>query len=243
MKKIGIIGSTGRMGRFLQTIINNEQGYVLGACFHTKSDYSLKEVFIENDFIIDFSTAALITEILEAVKQIPKPLLICTTGWNKKEHEESIQYVSQQTPLFIDSNTSFGANAQRFLTAKLAEIINDSYDIDILEKHHRKKKDTPSGTAITLAEEIKNAKNNYTVQHLQNGARPNNIICMNAQRIGNAAGEHEVLFQSAEESISIKHTVFNAEIFAKGALQALKWLDTNKKTNGLYNMYNTIFNL
>lgn len=242
-KKIGVIGITGRTGSLVAREILSTPNYFLGPCFsRTQNPYiSLENLFKENDYIIDFSSADLINNILEQALLNPKPLIICTTGWEQDIFKTQIDLLSEKAPVVIAPNTSIGATIQRYLSKKLAGVLDTQYDIDILEKHHNKKMDAPSGTAKSLASEIKLAKLNeldlkYEIHKEFAGSRPKNSINILSQRSGNLPGEHEVFFTSEEEAISIKHTAFNREVFAKGALKIVDWLEKKAKKTGIYTM-------
>lgn len=243
MKKIGVIGSTGRMGRLLQEKISDHKDFVNGIGFSNSlsGSSSLEKVFAENDYVIDFSQPELLKSILEVAIKIPKPLVICTTGWNKELYQEILVQVSQKMPLVIASNTSVGAYLQRYLVSEAARILGSEYDIDIFEKHHRHKVDLPSGTAHSLIQDVQEVKFlnqgvKYDASMLKEGLRPDNLIAINVQRSGNIPGEHDVTFTSDDEMISIRHVALNRAIFAKGALRIVEWLDKNLSKPGLYMM-------
>lgn len=246
IKYVGIIGISGRMGTLLASLIQDHDkigySYELGTSFGRAQPPALSEVFKNNDCVVDFSSAELTKELLEIAQKFPKPLVICTTGWDRNELDARLQAVAKMAPLVIASNTSIGANVQRYLATQVAKILDQEYDIDILEKHHKGKIDSPSGTAVTLLQSIQEAKQqqyglNYQIYNpISDGKRPNNSIGINAQRSGNVAGEHEVSFTSSEELISIKHVVFNRMLFAKGAMKIIDWLNKMSPANGIYNM-------
>ena len=246
-KSIGIIGSSGRMGQLISQAIQQEGLYDLGIGFHQNSDNDIHKVFSNNDFIIDFSSHKLIPDIINAATKNPKPMAICTTGWDFEQYRSDIEKIALTSPVIIASNTSLGANLQRYLSAILAKALDDNYDIDIIEKHHRNKIDIPSGTATSLLQEIQQAKksefsSDYKSFHLTHGPRPKNFIGMHVERAGNIFGEHEITFINESESISIKHTAFNRELFANGVLKIIKWLDQPIRKPGIYSM-NDVLNL
>ncbi len=246
-KNIGIIGVTGRMGSLLADLIKSHSYYSLGPCFSKslKPYIELDSLFKDNDYIIDFSSASLTQIILKLAVLNPKPLIICTTGWSTKELDEPLKILAEMVPVVITSNTSIGASIQRYLARQLAKILDAEYDIDVLEKHHRNKVDRPSGTAKSLIDDIKKEKQlNYSSIYKSDeyieGKRPENFIGTAIQRSGNLPGEHEVIFTSLEESLSIKHIIFNRDTFAKGALKIIDWIESTDPAPGIYDMLDVL---
>lgn len=237
--KIGIIGITGRVGKLLCEEIDQNSNFIRGKAFSREGN-SLEEVFADNDCVIDFSSPDLLKDILIAAINNPKPLIICTTGWDYNNYQKEIKEISAKVPLLIAPNTSLGACVQLFITKQLAKILGTDFDIDIIEKHHRNKIDIPSGTSRQLANSIIEVKgHDYTVGEIKHGPRPDNFIGSVALRSGSVFGEHEVIFTGDCEMVSIKHQAFNRSLFAKGALEAAKWCFF-KKTPGLYNMLDVV---
>ena len=163
--------------------------------------------------------------------------------------------------MVVAPNTSLGASLQLYLARQLAMILDEDYDIDIIERHHRNKADKPSGTAMQLANSIIDDKqevcglifklechnaNAFTAMdeavdtRTTNGLRPKNFISINAIRSGNLPGEHEVCFTSSDEMISIKHTAFDRKLFTKGVIKIVKWLDTRRPGPGIYTMMDVL---
>ena len=246
-RKIGIIGSTGRMGLLLQEKIAKHPHFVNGPGFSRSqlANTSLMRVFSENDYLIDFSNPELMQSILETALVIPKPLVICTTGWNPESYQELLNQVIRKMPVVLASNTSIGAYLQKQLVQEISKILGSDYDIDILEKHHRYKVDIPSGTARSLIQEIQNVKNThqsvvYEASMLEKGPRKDNVIGISIQRSGNIPGDHEVTFTSDDEMISIRHVAFSRNLFAQGALRIVEWLDHARPQPGLYTMQDVL---
>lgn len=242
-RKVGIIGMTGRMGHALMDIISKRQDFIAGVGFSRSQTphISLEDIFAQNDYIFDFSTPELVEEILKAAVIEPKPLVLCTTGWSEQEMHHLIEQVAKKVPIVIASNTSVGAYLQRYVIRQLARALGDEYDIDIIEKHHRNKIDSPSGTALSLFNDIKMVKmqlnkSSYQTHKLEKGPRPDHSIGMAVTRSGNLPGDHEVSFVSADEMISVKHVAFDRTLFAKGAIRIIEWLDKTKPKPGLYTM-------
>ncbi len=273
-KKIGIIGVTGRVGSILQNIIINEKKYHLGISFSRnkqetnivgseKTDNTvgqvltnqLDRVFLQNDYVIDFSSGQMIKEVLTNIILNPKPTVICTTGWNREKYLDLLNLAATKTSIIIAPNTSLGACLQLYFSKKLGRQMckaltkyddTRSYDIDIIDKHHRYKVDKPSGTALQLSSGITEAiASNELYQEKVNNdsvkSKNNNIenkINIHSIRSGNIFGEHQVIFTNSEEQIQIQHTVFDRKLFAKGAITAIEWLNSYKPKPGIYTMTN-----
>ncbi len=244
--KIGVIGISGRMGQVLSQEISKKADLALGVSYSKESadTVSLIDLFIDNDVIVDFSNAALVESVIDAALTNPKPLIICTTGWDRDALDAKITALSQKVPVVLATNTSIGAAIQRYIVKVVAKALGDDFDIDLHEKHHRFKVDSPSGTAMTLVEDIKDAKkaafdsdfSAYTVAH---GAREEGLIGVSVSRSGSIVGEHEVSFTSLEEQITIKHTAFDRALFAKGALKAAQW-SMHVEKPGLYTIFDVL---
>lgn len=168
------------------------------------------------DIIIDFSNPANIDFLLEYAVNNNIPLMICTTGYNSDE-KAKIEAAGKYIPVLLSSNTSVGINILRKILKSVSKELS-SFDTDIIEKHHNKKIDAYSGTALTLAEDIKN----------QTGRQ----VEIQSVRAGTIPGEHTVIFAGNDEVLEIKHTAYSKKIFAKGALDiALKFY---KMPSGFY---------
>lgn len=244
--KVGIVGISGRMGQVLSQEISKKAGFALGISYSKEvaGTISLTDLFIDNDIVVDFSNAALVESVLDAALLNPKPLIICTTGWDREVLDSKIVELSQKVPVILATNTSIGAAIQRYIVKVVAKALGEDFDVDLHEKHHRFKVDSPSGTAMTLLEDIQMAKKaafdkdftTYTVGH---GAREENLIGVSVSRSGSIVGEHEVSFTSLEEQITIKHTAFDRALFAKGALKAVEWSIQVVKP-GLYTIFDVL---
>jgi 4-hydroxy-tetrahydrodipicolinate reductase len=241
-KSIAIIGINGRMGSLLKQEIINDNHFAVGASFDPRLDdiKKLEQVFNQNDYIVDFSHNELTLTLLKIAQNYTKPIIICTTGFNKEECELYLKASASKFPVVLAPNTSMGAHIQLMLSEILAKLCDDEFDIDIFEKHHRNKADFPSGTAKAIASSILQNKPGYNLNSNAPNKREAGIINIAGQRSGNIFGEHEVSFTSNYESISIKHTAFNRNIFAKGALRIVKWLDKNQPKSDIYFMKDII---
>jgi 4-hydroxy-tetrahydrodipicolinate reductase len=216
---IGIIGQTGKMGTLLSEAIPDR----LGIGFNRQSQHTLVEVFIQNQIIVDVSSADLTSQVVENAILYAKPTIICTTGWDRN----IVESLTPTAPLIIAPNTSVGIFLMNQIVKMLSQYLGDEYDIDIREIHHRNKKDIPSGTANQLLHTIQTIKP-YTTYPLFVGPRPNNYIGIQSSRSGALFGEHEVIFTSADDSIAIKHIALNRKLFINGILKLIKWLENNQ---------------
>lgn len=240
-KSIGIIGITGRVGSILAEVIQDDRRYHLGTSISKSTAHSvnIENVFIDNDYIIDFSSYNYTAEILDAALCYPKPLVICTTNWDQSLLSQKIELLGNKTSVVIAPNTSIGSCLQRYIIRKLSEYLDSEYDIDIVERHHRYKVDSPSGTAKSFVSDIQNIKKTvYDLDYIIKdgvGPREDHAIYIASERSGNLSGEHDVRFINSNEEISIKHRSFTRTIYAQGALKAVEWVAKNKE-NGVFNM-------
>lgn len=189
------------------------------------------------DVLIDFSNPSLLDSLLEFGIRTRTPLVLCTTGYNKQQID-SIRQASQQISIFFSGNMSLGINLLIALSQKAAKILGNDFDIEIIEKHHNKKIDAPSGTALMIADGISNALDEnmeYVFdRHSRRKAREKNEIGIHSIRGGTIVGEHEIIFAGPQETVTLSHSAQSKEIFAAGALHAAAFL--RNKVSGLYNM-------
>ena len=242
-ERVGVIGVTGRMGVLLADLVSSDPQYRPGVHFarsRTPAE-GLDAVFGGSDYVVDFSHPALTGDVLQAALRNPKPLVICTTGWSWRLFGEPIERLAGVVSIVIAPNTSVGACLQRHVVSQLANLLDERYDIDIADKHHRNKVDSPSGTAMSLLRDIQRVRGKaYAPHDAKEGPRPQKAIGMVAERSGNLPGEHTVCFTGAEEMISIKHVAFNRCLFARGALNILGWLRRKKPAPGVYGMLDVL---
>lgn len=231
------------MGKTITELVNERQDMQIIAGVDIKNDLtadypiysSIDDVTEKADVIIDFSHPSLLNGILSYAINHKTPAVIATTG-NSQADIKNIETASAKCPIFFSYNMSLGISLITELAVKAKEILGDSFDIEIIEKHHNKKIDAPSGTAIMLANAI-NSDGDYSYtydRHLKREPRKSNEIGISSVRGGSIVGEHSVIFAGVDEVIEIKHTAYSKKIFATGALNAAKWLV--KQANGLYSM-------
>lgn len=237
-------GATGRMGKEVEKYIANQEDIKI------KCGFGIEEILDKNfpiyndinkikekvDVIIDFSTPKATFKILEYAKQTKTPIVIATTGFSKDELKK-IENLSKEIPIFISSNMSVDINLMAQIVQKIAKVLS-SADIEIIETHHNKKIDAPSGTAILLADainEVFNKEKTYTFDRMQKREQRNKKeIGFSSIRGGNIVGEHTVEFFGENESLEITHKAYSRQVFAEGAVKAAKFL--LNKNQGLYNM-------
>jgi 4-hydroxy-tetrahydrodipicolinate reductase len=192
------------------------------------------------DVIIDFSVPSASFKILEFAKANKIPVVVATTGFSEEELEKVREY-GKFIPVFQSYNMSYTVSVMNKIVAELAKKLEGA-DIEIVETHHRRKIDSPSGTALMLAESINNAldnKMNYEYnRHSKREKRSDNEIGIHSIRGGTEAGKHTVLFFGEDESFEVTNTVTSRAVFASGALKAAKFLVN--KDNGVYNMNDLI---
>lgn len=203
---------------------------------------SCDDCAVEADVIVDFSVAQAVDGVLAYALKRKMPLVLCTTGLSEKQLED-VKAASAQIPILRSANMSLGVNTVFKLAAAAAKILGEAgYDIEIVEKHHNKKMDAPSGTALAIADAINEAMNERYTYKLDRSAerakRDANEIGIQAVRGGTIVGEHEVFYCGQDEVIEIKHTAYSKAIFGKGAIQAAQFLKDQKP--GMYQMSDVI---
>lgn len=193
------------------------------------------------DVIIDFSNPDALGTLLDFAVTRGVPLVMCTTGLTQAQIK-TLGDASKQIPVFFSANMSLGVNLLIDLVKKAAKLLENNFDIEIVEKHHNQKLDAPSGTALAIADAINSAleqKQEYIYdRHSRRKKRSKTEIGIHAVRGGTIVGDHSVIFAGNDEIIEINHIAMSKEIFAVGALRAAKFL-YNKKP-GMYNMDNLI---
>ncbi len=243
MTRILLTGCGGRMGKVVSQLCQENPDFEIVAGVDPtlpSAPYpvysSCSQVSEKADVIIDFSFHSAISEILDYAIKNGLPTVIATTGFTEEELR-LIAHAQETIPVFRSANMSLGVNLICQLAKKAAKFLPD-FDIEIIEKHHNQKVDSPSGTALMLADEISSVmpqKMDYL--HGRSGIcgkRTKNEIGIHAVRGGTIVGEHEVLFAGSNETVTISHTALSREILANGAICAAKFL--LGKTPGYYSM-------
>ena len=234
--RLALIGADGRMGNALRSVA--EKAGVIVTARLGRGD-APEHSLGEGDVVIDFSNAAASERNCAAAVSAGKPLIIGTTG-QTREQLAAIGAAAKTIPVLLASNFSIGVNTLFWLTRKAAELLGENFDLEIVETHHRLKKDAPSGTAKRLAQilaEVRGLDPEKSVAHGRaglTGVRPNEQIGMHSIRAGDVVGEHTVIFASAGERLELTHKASSRETFAIGALRAAKWIVAQPP--GLYSM-------
>jgi 4-hydroxy-tetrahydrodipicolinate reductase len=197
---------------------------------------------IQADVIIDFSAVAAIDKLLDYSEKKQIPVVLCTTGLSP-EQLTRVGNTSKKVAVLKSANMSLGINTLMKLLKDAANVFAPAgFDVEIVEKHHNQKLDAPSGTAIALADSINEARNNeyeYVYDRSQvRKKRDKKELGISAVRGGTIVGEHEVIFAGIDEVIEFKHTAYSKSVFAKGAVEAAKFLAG--KPAGMYDMSDVI---
>jgi 4-hydroxy-tetrahydrodipicolinate reductase len=221
--RVLLVGAAGRMGKTIVNLAANDPNIDIVA----RCDLGdpIEPVTKDCDVIMDFSHADAIARICSAAQQQHKSLVIGTTG-HSQEQRQLIERTAHSLPIVFASNFSVGVNVLFWLTEKGAGVLGRDFDAEIVETHHKMKKDAPSGTAKTLGEILKTVR------------RMDNAIPIQSIREGDIVGEHTVIFSGRGERLELTHRAGSREIFARGALRAARWIIG--KPPGLYSMQHVL---
>ena len=229
-------GCTGAMGKVLTELINADESLNLAAgVSRSCPEYSaLGEYLGPADCVIDFSNHSNTDELLSYCKERRLPLVIATTGQTEEE-KAAIYEAAEKIPVFYSGNMSLGIALLVELAKQAAKVFPDA-DIEIIERHHNRKIDAPSGTALMLADAIREVRPEATcnLSRSEGGKRTKREIGIHAVRYGSEVGTHEVIVASNSQVITLKHEAETRALFAEGALSAAAFLINQKP--GLYSM-------
>ena len=235
MIKLGVLGAGGRMGRriielalddkeFEVTLALEKRGHPLsGSSIHKVKISSATDGIFLVDVVIDFTLAQATIENLDYVLKYKKPLVLGTTGFSQ-EQVNKIGESAKDIPIVFSPNMSIGVNLVFSLAGEIAKKLGERYDIEIVEAHHKAKKDAPSGTARELAKLIADETGRNVPVH--------------SLRAGDIVGDHTVIYAGNGERIEIKHQAHSRDVFALGALRAAKWIAG--RPAGLYSMQDVL---
>jgi len=250
MIKLIMHGCNGVMGQVISKIVEETEGAEMVAGIDRvdegKNSYpvftDLQECDVEADAIIDFSAAPAVDALLDYAVERQIPVVVCTTGLSDDQLKK-LEDASKKVAVLRSANMSLGVNTLlKLLKEATAVLAPEGFDIDIVEKHHRRKLDAPSGTALALADAVNEAVDHEYEYVFDRSARreqrPKKEIGISAVRGGTIVGEHEVIFAGQDEVIEFKHTAYSRAIFGKGAVSAAMYLAG--KPAGLYNMSHVI---
>ncbi len=264
MVKIAVAGAVGRMGSRIVALSREYDAMKLVGAFERKGHKdigkdigilagigetcitlqdSIEKAADQADVVIDFTHTSSTLEHLKAASSRKKAMVIGTTGFTKDQVGE-IEHLAKKIPCVMASNMSLGVNLLLKVLQDVARTLGDDYDIEIIETHHRMKKDAPSGTAMKMAQVIADAvQRNLDEVAVYGrkgmiGERPRKEIGIQTVRAGDVVGEHTVLFGGLGERIEITHKASSRDTFARGALKAALWV--HNKPSGLYDMQDVL---
>lgn len=264
MIKVIVSGAAGRMGGRIIALMKEFPALTLIGALENKGHQSIgkdsgevagigknginitddiEKIIKSSDVVIDFTIPSATIENLRIVSRESKAMVIGTTGFNKDELS-NLKALAGAIPCVMAPNMSVGVNLLLKVLADISKVLKDDYDIEVIEAHHRMKKDAPSGTALKMAQVIADALGRnldevgtYARKGII-GERPKKEIGIQTIRAGDIVGEHTVLFGGLGERIEITHRVSSRDTFARGALKAAEWV-ANKKP-GLYDMQDVL---
>ena len=250
MIKVILNGANGAMGKVVVDLISADPDMEVVVGVDRRSDMdaafpimdNINKVNVAADVVIDFSSVEAADELLDFIEQKKIPAVICTTGLSDTQIDR-INELSSVSPILRSANMSLGINILSKVLAEVAPKLKKAgFDIEIVEAHHRRKLDAPSGTALLLADSINSSmdeKLEYTYDRSdRHEPRRENEIGISSVRGGTIVGDHDVIFAGEDEVISFNHRAYSRKIFANGAIAAAKFL--LGKSNGLYDMSDVI---
>lgn len=253
MLKVLISGCNGHMGKVVAEICRETEDVEVAAGFDLLGQenedfpvFSSPAAYSgQADALIDFSSPAALTSLLKFGQERGIPLVLATTGYSPEQLEQ-IAAVAQVIPIFRSGNMSLGVNVLVGLVKKASAALGEEFDVEIVERHHRRKVDAPSGTALMLADAAAQAQPyepEYTYER-QSIRRPRGTreIGISSVRGGNIVGDHQVIFAGRDEVIELSHSAMSREVFASGALHAARFL-AKVGAPGLYSMTDLVGDL
>ena len=241
MIKIAITGAKGRMGRTVQACAARQDDVTVVG--EVDLGDALEPVLTQAEVVIDFSLHDATANLAECCAQHGVPLVTGTTGHNAEE-KARITAAATRIPMVWASNFATGVNALFWLARQAAGILGPDFDLEVIEMHHRLKKDAPSGTATTLAEILAEARKQKLADVIRHGRqgitgeRTSTEIGMHSLRGGDVVGEHTVVFATQGERLELTHRASSRDMFANGALNAARWIIG--KPPGIYSMQDVL---
>lgn len=206
MKRIGVVGITGKVGTIVSNIVGQDPFFELVGGISSKStDADVENIVKNSDVLIDFSLPIATMRVIPFAVQYGVPLVCGTTGFSKDDLQK-MNRCSKEVPILYASNFSLAVQLMALLLKKCSETLGNDYDVSIIDKHHKNKKDAPSGTSLFLAEQLGRKAQMLSIR---SGNIPAEIIC-------DFCGDDEVL--------TISHRAFGRAVFAKGAVACAKWI-------------------
>jgi dihydrodipicolinate reductase len=250
MIKVILNGANGAMGKVVAELVASDENMEIVAGVDLNTDTKsvfpifddIRKIDIEADAVIDFASVKAVDNLLDFIEEKKIPAVICTTGLSDAQIDR-IKGLSSATPILRSANMSLGINILSKVLAYIAPTLRKAgFDIEIVEAHHRRKLDAPSGTAILLADAVNknmDEKLEYTYDRSKrHEPRKDDEIGLSSVRGGTIVGDHDVIFAGEDEVISFNHRAYSRKIFANGAISAAKFLVG--KSKGLYDMSDVI---
>ena len=250
MIKVLMCGYNGQMGRTIDAMVAKEENMEIAAGVDIVENpavayptfTSIKDCSVKCDVVIDFSSSKCTEDLLQYCIETQTPVVLCSTG-HTPEQLKLIEEASKKVAVFKSANMSLGINLLIKLLKEATPILSEAgFDIEIVEKHHNRKKDAPSGTAIMLGDAINESVNNkyhYTYDRSERSeSRDPEEIGFSAVRGGSIVGDHDVIFAGQDEVITLSHRAYSRALFAKGAISAAAFLAG--KGSGMYNMQDVL---
>lgn len=243
MLRIILIGATGAMGRTIADLVKENEDYKIVAGLADKTDMSrdfsiydkFEDIKEEGDVIIDFSSRFLLDQIIEFAKTESYPVVFATTGYTDEDLEK-INKLGESAAFIQEGNYSLGINVMTDIAERLARALKD-FDIEIVESHHNKKKDNPSGTANMIFDGVNRGRDGKLFKKMRDFShddrRDPNEVGISSVRAGTIVGEHRLILAGLDETVEIKHQAASKKIFANGALKAASFL-VGKKPGRYY---------
>ncbi len=216
--RVLVVGANGRMGKAISAAAEADSGLTIVARIDRGDD--LSGLTNTCDVVIDFSTADTTAAVCQACAEHDRPLVLGTTGHTAAQ-KDLVTQTAEKIPIVFAANFSLGVNALFVLARRAATLLGEGFDVEIIETHHRTKKDAPSGTAKKLAE---------ILAEIRGGTE----LPIHSVRAGDIAGDHEVIFAGRGERLELTHRAASRETFARGALRAARWVIG--KPRGFYSM-------
>lgn len=246
MLKIIVSGCNGHMGQSVVNLCSGMDDVEIPCGFNrtpvAKNGFPVysdpNEYTGEADALIDFSNPANLTALLDFCIARGIPAVLCTTGYSDEQLAE-IEAASKKVPIFKSGNMSLGINLMMSLARKAAAVLGANFDVEILERHHNRKVDAPSGTALMLADAVASAlphESEYVYdRHSVRQKRRREEIGISSMRGGTIVGEHEIMFAGPDEIVTLHHSALSRDVFASGAIAAAKYM-AGIKEPGMYDM-------
>ena len=251
MVRLIVSGCNGKMGRMISSCVANRCDCEIVAGFDINTESSAgypvyanpMNCDIQADAIIDFSHPSALDGVLAYAKQHKLPIVVATTGLTADQIAQ-VNDSASEIPVFFSANMSLGISLLAELARKAAAVLGEEFDVEILEKHHNQKIDAPSGTALLLADALKDAlpyNAEYTFdRHAVRQKRDRKEIGFSSIRGGTIVGEHDVIFAGRDEVVTLSHSATSKEVFAVGAINAAIFL--TKQTSGYFSMKDLVAN-